>query len=97
MVPLARRTEGTEKTLIFSNEIHHKAQGGVTTETFLIAFISTADLLFISTADLLFISTADLLFISAADLLFISTADLLFISTADLLFICDSFIDTVGS
>ena len=32
MVPLARRTEGTEKTLIFSNEIHHKAQGGVTTE-----------------------------------------------------------------
>jgi hypothetical protein len=32
MVPLARRTEGTDEILIFSNEIHHKAQAGVTTE-----------------------------------------------------------------
>jgi hypothetical protein len=31
-VPLARRTEGTDATLIFSNKIYHKAQGRITTE-----------------------------------------------------------------
>jgi len=31
-VPLARRTEGTDETPIFSNAIHHKTQGGVTNE-----------------------------------------------------------------